>query len=434
MAAPIRRALPVIRTTGWVSLIEGPPRLSYPVHIVTAFEHAMQPTFPLPEADALAHSDQLAAALRAEILAQGGAMPFSRFMELCLYTPGWGYYSAGASKFGGSGDFTTAPELGSLFAGSVANALAPVFAQLGAQARMLELGGGTGAFAEAVLLRLAELDALPSRYAILEPSADLRERQQQRLQQNLPAELAARVDWVDRPFDEAWEGVVFANEVIDALPTPRFLIRDGEVYEETVELDAEGNFIRGAQPADILLNGAVRHIERYLEKPFAEGYRSEVLPQLPYWLQAVAGGMQRGAMLFVDYGYSRSEFYQHDRDEGTVRAFYRHHVHNDVHRWPGLQDITASVDFTAMAEAGMHGGFELAGYCSQASFLLGNGLDQVLLLAEERTDEVGRIQLRDQVKKLTLPTEMGERFQAIGLQRGVDFEPAFELGDLSWRL
>ncbi|MBB1247337.1 SAM-dependent methyltransferase, partial [Streptomyces durbertensis] len=133
---------------------------------------------------------------------------FSRFMELCLYTPGWGYYSAGASKFGGSGDFTTAPELGSLFAGSVANALAPVFAQLGAQARMLELGGGTGAFAEAVLLRLAKLDALPSRYAILEPSADLRERQQQRLQQNLPAELAARVDWVDRPFEEDWEGVV----------------------------------------------------------------------------------------------------------------------------------------------------------------------------------------------------------------------------------
>ncbi|KAG0949944.1 hypothetical protein G6F31_013858 [Rhizopus arrhizus] len=292
---------------------------------------------------------------------------------------------------------------------------------------MLELGGGTGAFAEAVLLRLAELDALPSRYAILEPSADLRERQQQRLQQNLPAELAARVDWIDRPFEEDWEGVVFANEVIDALPTPRFLIRDGEVYEETVELDAEGRFIRGAQPADILLNGAVRHIERYLEKPFAEGYRSEVLPQLPYWLQAVAGGLQRGAMLFVDYGYNRGEFYQHDRDDGTVRAFYRHHVHNDVHRWPGLQDITASVDFTAMAEAGLHGGFELAGYCSQASFLLGNGLDQVLLLAEERTDEVGRIQLRDQVKKLTLPTEMGERFQAIGLQRGVDFEPAFEL-------
>ncbi|WMJ70500.1 SAM-dependent methyltransferase [Stenotrophomonas sp. 24(2023)] len=394
----------------------------------------MQSTLPLPEADALAHSDQLADALRAEIRAQGGAIPFSRFMELCLYTPGWGYYSAGASKFGGGGDFTTAPEMGGLFAATVANALAPVFGQLGPQARLLELGGGTGAFAEAVLLRLAELQAVPARYAILEPSADLRQRQRERLQQNLPVELSGIVEWLDRPFDDDWEGVVFANEVIDALPTPRFLVKDGEVYEETVALDAQDGFVRGAQPADILLNGAVRHLERYLEKPFADGYRSEVLPHLPYWLQAVAGGLQRGALLFVDYGYTRAEFYQHDRDDGTVRAFYRHHVHNEVYRWPGLQDITASVDFTAMAEAGLHSGFDLAGYCSQASFLLGNGLDQVLALADERTDEVGRVQLRDQVKKLTLPTEMGERFQVIGLQREVDFEPAFELGDLSWRL
>mgnify|MGYP002717106710 CR=1 FL=1 len=394
----------------------------------------MHSDLPTPDTEALAHSDQLAAHLRAEIQASGGAIPFSRFMELVLYAPGWGYYSAGASKFGGAGDFVTAPEMGGLFAATMARAIAPVLRELGPQSRFLELGGGSGAFAEVLLRQLHALDALPGRYAILEPSADLRERQQQRLQQNLPAELAARVGWIDRPFEEDWEGVVFANEVIDALPTPRFLIRDGEVYEETVELDGEGNFIRGAQPADILLNGAVRHIERYLEKPFADGYRSEVLPQLPYWLQAVAGGLQRGAMLFVDYGYSRSEFYQHDRDDGTVRAFYRHHVHNDVHRWPGLQDITASVDFTAMAEAGMHGGFELAGYCSQASFLLGNGLDQVLLLAEERTDEVGRIQLRDQVKKLTLPTEMGERFQVMGFARDVDLDHAFLAGDLSHRL
>ncbi|WP_349985519.1 class I SAM-dependent methyltransferase [Stenotrophomonas sp. WHRI 8082] len=394
----------------------------------------MQSTIPLPEADALAHSEQLAAALREEIRAQGGAMPFSRFMELCLYAPGWGYYSAGASKFGASGDFTTAAEMGGLFAATVANALAPVLGQLGPQARLLELGGGSGAFAEAVLLRLAELQALPARYAILEPSADLRQRQRERLQQNLPADIGSRVEWLDRPFDDDWEGIVFANEVIDALPTPRFLIRDGEVHEETVQLDADGQFIRGAQPADMLLSGAVRHLERYLDAPFAEGYRSELLPQLPYWLQAVAGGLQRGAMLFVDYGYTRREYYLPERDDGTVRAFYRHHVHNDVYLWPGLQDITASVDFTAMAEAGLHAGFDLAGYCSQASFLLGNGLDHVLTLADERTDEVGRVQLREEVKKLTLPSGMGERFQVIGLQRNIDFEPAFELGDLSWRL
>lgn len=394
----------------------------------------MQSTLPLPDTDALAHSEQLAAALRDEIRTQGGAIPFSRFMELCLYTPGWGYYSAGASKFGASGDFTTAPEMGGLFAATVANALAPVFGQLGPQARLLELGGGTGAFAEALLLRLAELQALPARYAILEPSADLRQRQRERLQQNLPAEIGGRVEWLDRPFDDDWEGVVFANEVIDALPTPRFVINAGEVYEETVALDANDQFVRATAPADMLLNSAVRHLERYLDKPFADGYRSELLPQLPYWLQAVAGGLKRGAMLFVDYGYSRGEYYLPERDDGTVRAFYRHHVHNEVYLWPGLQDITASVDFTAMAEAGLHAGFDLAGYCSQASFLLGNGLDQVLALADERTDDVGRVQLREEVKKLTLPSGMGERFQVIGLQRDVDFEPSFELGDLSWRL
>ncbi|MEN4939548.1 class I SAM-dependent methyltransferase [Stenotrophomonas sp. TWI273] len=394
----------------------------------------MHSPLPTPESDALAHSDELAAALRAEILANGGAMPFSRFMELSLYTPGWGYYSAGASKFGAAGDFTTSPEIGALFAATLANAIAPVMQQLGPEARFMEVGGGSGAFAEVLLKRMLELDALPERYAILEPSADLRERQRERLEKALIPPVFALVEWLDGPFDDDWDGMVFANEVIDALPTPRFLARDGMVYEETVELDAQGAFVRGAQPADAMLTAAVRHVEHYREKPFADGYRSELLPQLPYWIQAIAGGLKRGAMLFVDYGYPRNEYYQDDRDDGTVRAFYRHHVHNDLYRWPGLQDLTASVDFTALAESGTGAGFELAGYCTQASFLLGNGLDTLLEKADARTDEIGRVRLRDQVKKLTLPTEMGERFQVMGFQRDVDFEPAFELGDLTWRL
>jgi SAM-dependent MidA family methyltransferase len=394
----------------------------------------MHSPLPTPESDALAHSDELAAALRAEILANGGAMPFSRFMELSLYTPGWGYYSAGASKFGAAGDFTTSPEIGALFAATLANAIAPVMQQLGPEARFMEVGGGSGAFAEVLLKRMLELDALPERYAILEPSADLRERQRERLEKALIPPVFAVVEWLDGPFDDDWDGMVFANEVIDALPTPRFLARDGMVYEETVELDAQGAFVRGAQPADAMLTAAVRHVEHYREKPFADGYRSELLPQLPYWIQAIAGGLKRGAMLFVDYGYPRNEYYQDDRDDGTVRAFYRHHVHNDLYRWPGLQDLTASVDFTALAESGTGAGFELAGYCTQASFLLGNGLDTLLEKADARTDEIGRVRLRDQVKKLTLPTEMGERFQVMGFQRDVDFEPAFELGDLTWRL
>ncbi|WP_121041239.1 class I SAM-dependent methyltransferase [Stenotrophomonas rhizophila] len=394
----------------------------------------MHSPLPTPESDALAHSDELAAALRAEILANGGAMPFSRFMELSLYTPGWGYYSAGASKFGAAGDFTTSPEIGALFAATLANAIAPIMQQLGPEARFMEVGGGSGAFAEVLLKRMLELDALPERYAILEPSADLRERQRERLEMALIPPVFALVEWLDGPFDDDWDGMVFANEVIDALPTPRFLARDGMVYEETVELDAQGAFVRGAQPADAMLTAAVRHVEHYRQKPFADGYRSELLPQLPYWIQAIAGGLRRGAMLFVDYGYPRNEYYQDDRDDGTVRAFYRHHVHNDLYRWPGLQDLTASVDFTALAESGTGAGFELAGYCTQASFLLGNGLDTLLEKADARTDEIGRVRLRDQVKKLTLPTEMGERFQVMGFQRDVDFEPAFELGDLTWRL
>lgn len=394
----------------------------------------MHADLPLPDADALRHSEQLAVHIRHEIAQAGGALPFSRFMELCLYAPGWGYYSAGSTKFGGDGDFVTAPELGPLFAATVAGAVAPVLRQLGPEACFLELGGGSGAFAGITLKRLLALDALPAAYAILEPSADLRERQREHLARTLIPPVFELVQWLDRPFDRDWNGVLFANEVIDALPTPRFCLRDGEVFEETVVTDAQGAFRRGEQPADALLAASVRHVERYLERPFAEGYRSELLPQLPYWIQAVAGGLKSGAMLFVDYGYPRGEFYLPQRDEGTLRAFYRHRTHNDVYRWPGLQDLTASVDFTALVEAGTGAGFDLAGYCTQASFLLGNGLDTLLAEAEARTDEIGRTRLRHETRQLTLPTEMGERFQVMGFSRDVEFGTAFMVGDLTWRL
>ncbi|KGM54703.1 hypothetical protein N799_08775 [Lysobacter arseniciresistens ZS79] len=395
---------------------------------------------PVPDADAAAHSARLAALIRDRIdEADGHAIPFSRFMELALYAPGLGYYSAGASKFGAEGDFVTAPELGPVFAACVAESLAPVLQQLGPQSRVLELGGGTGAFAEVALKRLLELDALPDRYAILEPSAQLRERQRERLQQRLIPPVFELVEWLDRPFDDEWNGVLFANEVIDALPTPRFAIEGGgggeagEVYEEYVALE-DGVPVRVLRPADAFLANAVRHIERRLERRLPAGYRSEVLPQLPYWVQAVAGGMQRGAMLFVDYGYPRGEYYQPERDDGTLRAYYRHRMHADPLLWPGLQDITASVDFTALAEAGVGAGFDFAGYCSQASFLLGNGLAGVLQRIEQIDDETERHRRTSEVKRLTLPTEMGERFQVMGFEKDVEFGAAFLVGDLSFRL
>jgi SAM-dependent MidA family methyltransferase len=390
---------------------------------------------PVPDADALAHSECLRARIQEQIFASGGAIPFSRFMELCLYAPGLGYYSAGATKFGSDGDFVTAPELGPLFAACVADSVAPVLRQLGPDAEFLEIGGGSGAFAEVALKRLLALDALPARYAILEPSADLRQRQRQRLQQHLDSLLFERVEWLDAPLQQPWHGVLFANEVIDALPTPRFTLRDGEVFEEHVALDGEGHFIRVDRPADALLAAAVRHVERQLATPLPEGYRSELLPQLPYWLQAVVGGMGSGALLFVDYGYTRCEYYLPERDDGTLRAFYRHRMSADVFAWPGLQDLTASVDFTALAEAGSGAGFDFTGYCSQASFLIGNGLAQRLAEAEAKArDEGGRYRLRQEAKRLTLPSDMGERFQAMGFARDVEFGAAFLAGDLSWRL
>ncbi|MET4677296.1 SAM-dependent methyltransferase [Luteibacter sp. ME-Dv--P-043b] len=380
----------------------------------------MTAKLPDPGADERAHSDHLSALLREEI-ASHGPMPFSRFMERCLYAPGLGYYSAGKTKFGADGDFVTAPELGTLFARCVVRAFEPVLASLGPEADVLEIGGGSGAFAEAALRALDAAGRAPRRFMILEPSADLRERQRERLQATLPADVAARVSWLDGPLETEWEGVIFANEVIDALPTTRITAREGEIYEEHVVLDGEGRFMRSDRPADALVRGAVRHVERDLGRDFADGYRTEILPQLPYWMQAVAGTLRRGAMLFVDYGYTRGEFYLPERTDGTLRAFYRHRAHNDAFHLPGLQDLTASVDFTALAEAGNNAGFGVAAYLSQARFLIAAGLQDVFeddYLA--LTDEAARFRLSQEVKKLTLPDQMGERFQVMMFARDID--------------
>jgi SAM-dependent MidA family methyltransferase len=392
------------------------------------------PALPAPSAEAREHSERLSALIRQQIGGSGGAIPFARYMELALYAPGLGYYSAGARKFGADGDFITAPELGPTFAECIAESVAPLLRELGEGSVFFELGGGSGAFAEAALRHLAEIDALPTRYELLEPSADLRERQRECLASALSPELLARCHWRDGPPESQWRGVLFANEVLDALPTPRFTIHDGEVFEEVVVLAADGEFLRVDQPADAMLHSAVRHIERDVEAPFAEGYRSEVLPQLPYWIQAVGGLISEGAMLFVDYGYPRREFYLPERRDGTLVCHYRHRAHGDPFFLPGLQDLTAFVDFTALAEAGIHAGFELAGYCAQASFLIGNGLAQRLQVIEEIGDEAERYRRHQEVKRLTLPGEMGERFQVMGFQRGADLRANFALGDLTRRL
>lgn len=386
---------------------------------------------PAPDDEAQAHSDRLRGLIHAEIARSGGTIPFSRYMELALYAPGLGYYSAGATKFGAAGDFITAPELGGLFAACVAEATAPVIRRYGGAGCFFELGGGSGAFAARILPALAARDALPAEYRILEPSADLRQRQHERLQAELPAELFARVRWLEALPEGDWAGVLFANEVLDALPASRFVWRSGEPMEQHVASVGE-RFVYTERPTDPLVGGAIGHLQRSLGRDFAEGYTSELLPQLPYWLDAVGASLAEGLALFVDYGYPRAEFYLPERSDGTLLCHYRHRVHGDPFHLPGLTDITTSVDFTALAEAGQHAGFELAGYASQAAFLLNNGLQQHVEAGADSVINQQRLAL--EAKRLILPAEMGERFQVMGLARGVDCEAQFAFGDLSHRL
>ncbi|MEO5560686.1 MAG: SAM-dependent methyltransferase [Dokdonella sp.] len=392
----------------------------------------MNSLLPEPDVDERAHSEALVAQIRDEI-AEQGAMPFSRFMERCLYAPGLGYYSAGRTKFGAAGDFVTAPELGSLFARTLARTLAPSLRQIGADADFLELGGGSGAFAIAALREFALIDALPRRYWILEPSADLAQRQCARAQAELPAELVARIEWISRPPQESWRGVLFANEVVDALPTTRFAIHAQEVFEEHVVTEGD-RFVRIDRPADTLVTNAVRHIERSLEAPFADAYRSEILPQLPYWIEAVTASLAAGVALFIDYGYPRREFYLPQRDDGTLVCHYRHRAHADPLHWPGLADLTAFVDFTALAEAGVGAGLDFVGYAPQGQFLLASGLPALVEAAQPLSD-LEHLRLAAEMKRLTLPGDMGERFQAMAFARGIEGAlPGLRAFDLSRRL
>lgn len=400
-----------------------PPVRTTPEPLATAL--------PEPGADERALSDRLVRAIRDEIAASG-PMPFSRYMERCLYAPGLGYYSAGRTKFGAAGDFVTAPELGPLFARSIARASASLLRELGG-ADFLELGGGSGAFALDALREFAALDAIPRRYRILEPSADLRQRQQERALRELPPELAVRLEWIERPPEASWRGVLFANEVVDALPATRFAMLGGEVFEEHVGIDGQ-RLVRVDRPADALVGGAVRAVERCLQAPFDDGYRSEILPQLPYWMQAIAATLRAGAMLFVDYGYPRREFYLPERRDGTLVCHYRHRAHADALLWPGLQDITAFVDFTALAEAGIAAGFDFAGYAPQGAFLLASGLAEIVA-SEPDDSDLERLRRAAETKRLTLPGEMGERFQVMAFTRDVgDALPGLRAVDRSRRL
>lgn len=387
-------------------------------------------SLPPPSPDALAHSERLRAHIMAEIAAAGGLLPFDRYMELVLYAPGLGYYAAGARKLGPEGDFVTAPEISPLFGRCMAAQCAEILdAQGGGD--LLEFGAGTGALAAELIATLERLGAAWQEYLILEPSPDLRERQRVTLADRVPDSLC-RVRWLDR-LPDVFRGVMLGNEVLDAFPVHRFRIGSEGVEEGFVTTGPRGLTQAWAPACSAGLETALRAIESaYGALP--EGYCSEINGRLAPWLASVGAALQRGALLLVDYGYAAAEYYHPERSAGTLLCHYRHRVHADPLLWPGLQDITASVDFTAVARAGEAAGLSLAGYTTQAAFLLGTGIGR-WVAESDLEDVVAHQRLVQAVRTLTLPAEMGERFKAIGLTRGIDLAwRGFSFRDLRDRL
>jgi SAM-dependent MidA family methyltransferase len=375
-------------------------------------------SLPLPDADALAHSEACAAMLRAEIQAAGGWISFARFMELVLYAPGLGYYAAGARKFGAEGDFVTAPEISSLFGQCLAVTIADVLRQTGGD--VLELGPGSGKLAKDILLALDEMNALPDRYLLLEVSADLRERQQQNLAE-LSTALASRAHWLaELPKD--FTGIIIANEVLDVVPVHLLTWRDSQSLERGVALGADQSgdqFVWRDVPIDdaSLLKASNNIRDSYLGANPPDGYLTEYSPAVGGLVTSLAQSLQRGAMLLIDYGFRGAEFYHPDRGTGTLMCHYRHFAHPEPFRFPGLQDITAHVDFSDVADAGIAAGLTLAGYTTQANFLLASGLTERVARVDSR-NAVEYLPLTNQVQRLVSPAEMGEFFKVIGFERG----------------
>ncbi|NOU00457.1 MAG: class I SAM-dependent methyltransferase [Gallionella sp.] len=362
------------------------------------------PTLPAPSLAAAQHSAQLCETIRRDITANGGWISFARYMELALYAPRLGYYTAGALKFGEAGDFITAPELSPLFGRTVARQVSEIMAH--SESHILELGAGSGKLAVDMLTELEQLGSLPDSYSILEISADLRERQQTLIRERLP-HLFNRVHWLDA-LPEKFSGAIIANEVLDALPVHLVHWQDSAITERGVAL-SDSNFVWQERAiSDLNLLEAAQKII------VPDGYVSEICLAARGLINSLAQCLEQGAMLFIDYGLGAREFYHPQRNNGTLMCHYRHHAHDDPFFLPGLQDITAHVNFTDIAECGIDAGLELMGYTSQAFFLINCGITELL---KDTSPENLRdyFPLSGQLQKLTSPAEMGELFKVIAL-------------------
>lgn len=381
---------------------------------------------PEPSEELKCVSEKLASIIRARIT-ENGPIPFSDYMEMALYEPGLGYYSAGLQKFGEGGDFITAPQLGDVFARCLANQVAEVADALvqgePGDYEIVEAGAGSGILA-ADLLKALQDSHPPTRYRILERSAHLQQVQKETLGRLVP-QWMDRISWLSEPPTEDWHGVFLANEVLDALTVDRFSIESDGIRQLRVANGPEG-FEWEKAPCEDNIHDSVQAILSSLEREPTIGFQSELNTHLAAWLQAVTTGLREGVALFIDYGYTRNDYYHPQRGDGTLICHYQHRAHGNPFKWPGLTDISASVDFTALAESADECGLTVCGYTTQAMFLLGCGLDG-LLADSQSLPERQKLKVNNQARHLTLPGEMGERFQVMALGRRLDDELADDL-------
>ena len=392
----------------------------------------MRTLTPLPEPShaALEHSQAVKRLIQAEIAAEGGWISFERYMRLALYAPGMGYYSAGAEKFGQAGDFVTAPEISSLFGRTLARQAAQVLGLINEEADILEFGAGTAKLTLDLLLELERLGNLPAHYFILEVSAELRQRQRRMLEEHA-AHLLPRVLWLER-LPAEFNGLILANEVLDAMPVHLVAWRDDNLFERGIICDDNEFQWRERPLEEGELFAAARELNPLIEeRSEGAGYISEINLSAQYFIHGLADILQKGAILLIDYGFGRREYYHPQRSRGTLMCHYRHFAHDDPFYLPGLQDITAHVDFSAIADMAAKDGLTLLGYNTQAHFLINCGITGILArIPAENAGEY--LPLANQLQKLVSPAEMGELFKAIAFGRNISGPLAgFASGDKS---
>ncbi len=391
-------------------------------------------SLPEPDSHALQHSQKLVECIRDEIKNNNGSITFRRYMEMALYEPSLGYYVSGAHKIGAGGDFTTAPEISPLFSRCIANHCAKNIQKVGGCTsaplsidtyNILELGAGSGVMAADILIELEKQALLPKQYYILDLSPDLIERQQKTLRSKVP-HLVDRVQWLNQ-LPKNFEGMIIGNEVLDAMPVDVFTQQNDTVFEHHV-IWQDNQLIEQLKPA----RDSLKKVVLDLKIPHhATPYTSEINPNLDGWFTSLNQCLKAGVILLIDYGYSQTEYYLDERNKGTLICHYQHLVNEAPLYYPGLQDITANVDFTAVAEAADNAGFKVKGFVPQATFLTNTDLESYFVQAlNNKPDD--QYKVAQQVRSLSLPTEMGERFKCIALTKNHDepllgFEPMNQL-------